>query len=114
MSSSAAGVLPRMSSPIGVVNPDFSEPDATAPPWSQIDEALAQAEMFWLSTVRRDGRPCTSPRCRRSGTGALRACPPAINQKAVDLVAEPRCVLATGANAFRHGLDLVVEGTATR
>ena len=103
-----------MSSPIGVVNPDFSEPDATAPPWSQIDEALARAEMFWLSTVRRDGRPHVTPLPAIWHDGALHICTGDVEQKAVNLVAEPRCALATGPNAFRQGIDLVVEGTATQ
>ena len=74
-----------MSSPIGVVNPDFSEPDATAPPWSQIDEALAQAEMFWLSTVRRDGRPHVTPLPAIWHGGALHICTGDVEQKAVNL-----------------------------
>jgi Pyridoxamine 5'-phosphate oxidase len=103
-----------MSIPIGVVNADFSEPEATAPPWSQIDDALARAEMFWLSTVRRDGRPHVTPLPAIWHEGALHICTGDVEQKAVNLMTEPRCVLATGANAFRQGLDLVAEGTATR
>ena len=70
--------------------------------------------MFWLSTVRRDGRPHVTPLPAIWHDGSLHICTGDVEQKAVNLAAEPRCVLATGANAFRDGLDLVVEGTATR
>lgn len=39
----------------------FSEPGATARPWGEVVEVLSTSEMFWLSTVRRDGRPHVTP-----------------------------------------------------
>ena len=53
-----------MSSPIGVVNRDFSEPDATAPPWSQIDEALAAGA---LVAYTQDWHPPTTPHFQKDG-----------------------------------------------
>jgi hypothetical protein len=35
-------------------------------------------------------------------------------QKAKNLQSNPRCILAGGANQFRSGLDVVIEGTAAR
>jgi hypothetical protein len=35
-------------------------------------------------------------------------------QKARNLESDARCVLAAGANQFRSGLDVVIEGTAVR
>ena len=87
-----------MSSPVGVVNRDFSEPDATAPPWSQIDEALARAEMFWLSTVRRDGRPHVTPLPAVWRDDTLYFCTGAEEQKGVNLARNPQCALTTGTN----------------
>src|SRR3954467_6432307 len=92
----------------------FSEPGAEAVPWRDVDDVLTRAEMFWLSTVRRDGRPHVTPLPAIWHDGALHICTGDVEQKAVNLKDEPRCVLATGTNAFRQGLDLVVEGTATR
>ncbi|MFE9578516.1 hypothetical protein ACFYO1_19155 [Nocardia sp. NPDC006044] len=86
--------------PIGELHEGFSGPDATAPPWSAVREVLTTSEMFWLSTTRRDGR--------------LHLCTGDREQKAVNLAAEPRCVLSTGTNVMNSGLDVVVEGTALR
>ena len=50
-----------MSEPVVEFNGDFSEPGATAVPWADAEAVLAKSEMFWLSTVRRDGRPHVTP-----------------------------------------------------
>ena len=47
--------------PSAQLNEGFSQPGATAPPWSEVAGVLAASEMFWLSTVRRDGRPHVTP-----------------------------------------------------
>ena len=39
------------------LNEGFSEPGAAARPWAEVADVLSKSEMFWLSTVRRDGRP---------------------------------------------------------
>ena len=43
------------------LNEGFSEPGAAARPWAEVAEVLSNSEMFWLSTVRRDGRPHVTP-----------------------------------------------------
>jgi general stress protein 26 len=93
---------------------EFSDPDATAVPWSQVVGVLESSEMFWLSTVRRDGRPHVAPLPAMWLDGKLHFCTGAHEQKAKNLEANPHCVLTTGTNAFRSGLDVVVEGTAGR
>ena len=70
--------------------------------------------MFWLSTVRRDGRPHVTPLPAIWLDGTLHFCAGAHEQKAKNLESNPGCVLAVGANQFRSGLDVVVEGTAAR
>lgn len=92
----------------------FSSPDAAAPPWSEIRSVIEQAEIFWLSTVRRDGRPHVTPLPAVWLEDALHFCTGPGEQKAVNLAADPRCALTTGTNAFRSGLDVVVEGEAVR
>ena len=93
---------------------DFSEPDATARPWAEVSEMLADSEMFWLSTVRGDGRPHVAPLPAVWLDGALHFCTGSEEQKAVNLRSNPQCVLSTGANRFQEGLDVVVEGSAVR
>ena len=36
-------------------------PDAVATPWEETRRVLETAEVFWLSTVRADGRPHVTP-----------------------------------------------------
>ena len=96
------------------LNEAFSEPGATARPWAEDADVLSASEMFWLSTTRRDGRPHVTPLPAIWADGALHFCTGDAEQKARNLLADPRCVLTTGANQYRSGLDVVVEGTAVR
>jgi general stress protein 26 len=100
--------------PIAELNTDFSSPAATAPPWSRVQEVLERSEIFWLSTVRRDGRPHVTPLPAVWLDGTLHFCTGDQEQKARNLEHDPRVVLTTGSNALRSGLDVVVEGTAVR
>jgi pyridoxamine 5'-phosphate oxidase-like protein len=70
--------------------------------------------MFWLSTVRRDGRPHVAPLPAMWLDGKLHFCTGAHEQKAKNIEASPRCVLTTGTNSYRSGLDVVIEGTVAR
>jgi nitroimidazol reductase NimA-like FMN-containing flavoprotein (pyridoxamine 5'-phosphate oxidase superfamily) len=103
-----------MPEPTAELNEGFSGPDATARPWADVVEVLASAEIFWLSTVRRDGRPHVTPLPAVWLDGALHFCSGADEQKTKNLGSEPRCILTTGTNRLRSGLDVVVEGTAER
>ena len=46
--------------------------------------------------------------------GALHFCTGAAEQKGVNLARNPHCTLTTGNNAWKAGLDVVVEGSAER
>jgi general stress protein 26 len=92
----------------------FSQPDATAPPWAEVVDVLSKSEMFWLSTVRRDGRPHVTPLPAIWLDGTLHFCTGSAEQKTKNLESDPRCVVTTGTNKLRSGLDVVVEGTAVR
>jgi hypothetical protein len=75
------------------------------------DRPPTNSEMFWLSTVRRDGRPHVTPLTAVRLDGMLHFCAGSHEQKARNLQSNPGCVLIAGANQFRSGLDVVVEGT---
>lgn len=92
----------------------FSEPGATPRPWSEVVDVLTGSEIFWLSTVRRDGRPHVTPLPAMWLDGALHFCTGADEQKAKNIEGDPHCVLTTGTNQFLSGLDIVVEGAAER
>ena len=39
----------------------YSAPDAPATPWRDVADLLGRAELYWLTTVRADGRPHVTP-----------------------------------------------------
>ena len=92
----------------------FSVPNATPTPWADVHAALRDAELFWISTVRPEGRPHVTPLPAVWHDMALYLCTGPQEQKAVNLRANPHCVLTTGTNHWKSGLDVVVEGRATR
>jgi general stress protein 26 len=92
----------------------FSSPGATARPWAEVHDVLAMSEMFWLSTVRGDGRPHVTPLPAIWLDGALHFCSGSAEQKSKNLEANPHCILTTGTNQLRSGLDVVLEGSAVR
>ncbi len=94
------------------LNEGFSEPGAVAAPWAEVTRVLSATEMVWLSTTRRDGRPHTTPLPAIWADGSMHFCVGSHEQKAKNLASDARCVLAAGANQFRSGLDVVIEGTA--
>jgi len=93
---------------------EFSEEGAAAARWSDVVAVLESAEMFWLSTVRRDGRPHVAPLPAFWLDGRLHFCTGAHEQKARNIEGNANCVLTTGTDSFRSGLDVVVEGTVER
>ncbi|TWS23276.1 pyridoxamine 5'-phosphate oxidase family protein [Tsukamurella sputi] len=100
--------------PEPVLHAGFSSPGSVATPWSEVDAVLRDAGMFWLSTVRADGRPHVCPLPAMWWGGVLYFVTGWEEQKARNLVREPRCVLTTGNNEYLHGLDVTVEGRAER
>ncbi|MEU8546162.1 pyridoxamine 5'-phosphate oxidase family protein [Streptomyces roseoverticillatus] len=92
----------------------YSSPDATAMPWTEAVSRLEKAEIFWLSTVRPDGRPHVTPLMAVWRDGALHFATGPQERKGLNLGTNPHVVLTTGANAYGEGCDLVVEGEAVR
>jgi general stress protein 26 len=92
----------------------YSSEDATATPWTEAIAQLEKAEVYWLSTVRPDGRPHVTTLLSVWLDGALYFCTGASERKAKNLAHNPHCILTTGCNTFDTGLDLVVEGDAVR
>jgi general stress protein 26 len=98
----------------GALDSRFSDPDAVAVPWEAIVRALDDAELFWISTVRHDGRPHVTPLVAVWLDDAIHFCTGATEQKAVNLARNPRVILTTGCNGWDRGVDVVVEGNAVR
>jgi general stress protein 26 len=89
----------------------FSSDDAIPTKWEHGRRELRDAEVYWLSTVRPDGRPHVTPLLGIWLDGALYFCTGREERKAKNVARNPRCVLTTGSNKL-HGLDIVVEGQA--
>jgi general stress protein 26 len=92
----------------------FGDPEAGPTPWTQVLAVLETAELFWLSTVRGDGRPHVTPLPAVWYEDRLHVCTGPAEQKAVNITRNPRVALTTGCNQWKDGLDVVVEGTAAR
>jgi nitroimidazol reductase NimA-like FMN-containing flavoprotein (pyridoxamine 5'-phosphate oxidase superfamily) len=103
-----------MTTPTTELDARFSEPGAEPTSWQDALEAIKQAELFWISTVRADGRPHVTPLVAVWLDDALHFSTGAGEQKALNLAGNPRVVLTTGANDWHAGLDVVVEGEAVR
>jgi nitroimidazol reductase NimA-like FMN-containing flavoprotein (pyridoxamine 5'-phosphate oxidase superfamily) len=99
--------------PAAELEPHFSSDDATATPWAEARERLATAKVYWLSTVRPDGRPHVTPVAAVWLDDALYFTTGQTERKAKNLALNPRCVVTTGCNVL-EGLDVVVEGDAVR
>jgi hypothetical protein len=92
----------------------FSAPGAGPTPWPDVAQALEQAELYWLTTVRADGRPHVTPLIGLFHDGAMHFTTGLDEQKARNLEHSARVAITTGNNTWAKGLDVVVEGTAVR
>jgi uncharacterized pyridoxamine 5'-phosphate oxidase family protein len=102
------------SDPTGVIDTRFSDPNAGSPPWSDVAELLERAELYWITTVRADGRPHVTPLIAVLYKGAVHFCTGLREQKFRNLEHSPKVAMTTGNNTWAEGLDVVVEGTAVR
>jgi general stress protein 26 len=90
----------------------YSEPDTKALDWSTATAALEAAELFWISTVRPDGRLHVTPLVAVWLDDAAYIATGSDEAKAKNLAENPHFALTTGCNKLHEGLDLVLEGEA--
>ncbi|EOM75950.1 pyridoxamine 5'-phosphate oxidase family protein [Rhodococcus rhodnii] len=100
--------------PAGQLHPDYSDPDATPPPWSVIDGVLRDAGIYWLTTTRPTGRPHTTPVIAVWDGRSVWFCTGPDERKARNLGDRGPCTVTTGCNDYEAGTDVVVEGDAER
>ncbi|HEY3905031.1 MAG TPA: pyridoxamine 5'-phosphate oxidase family protein [Streptosporangiaceae bacterium] len=103
-----------MPTPTTTFDKEYSDPAATAVSWEETEAVLEAAELFWVSTVRADGRPHVTPVVAVWTEGAVWFSTGASEQKFLNMRAHPHVVLTTGCNRWDQGLDVVVEGEAVR
>ncbi|WP_137989638.1 pyridoxamine 5'-phosphate oxidase family protein [Streptomyces vilmorinianum] len=100
--------------PETALDPRYSDPKAQPAEWSAAAARLAEAEVFWLTTVRPDGRPHVTPLIAVWSQGALHFCTGPDERKARNLAENREVVLTTGTASLGEGFDVVVEGEAVR
>ena len=100
--------------PIAEFDERFSDPAAGPTPWAETARALERAELFWLTTVRADGRPHVTPLIGVAEDGVVHFCTGLGEQKARNLEHRSDVAVTTGNNTWAQGLDVVVEGSAVR
>ena len=101
----------------GQIDPRYGDPSATPPPWADIERLLTDAQLYWIITVRADGRPHAVPLVGVWQDGAFAFCTGPDEQKQRNLDANPHVAVttgSTGAKGWDSGTDVVVEGTAVR
>ena len=100
--------------PTTELDPQFSSENAAPVSWEQARQLLQKAEVYWLSTVRPDGRPHVTSLVAVWLEDALYFCTGETERKAKNLIQNAHCIITTGCNTLSDGLDLVVEGEAVR
>src|SRR5215469_5824125 len=101
-----------MRTPTTTFDEQYSDPAAVAVDWEETCRILGSAELFWLSTVRADGRPHVTPVVAVWSDGAVYFSTGAGEQKFANLRANPHVVLTTGCSTWDRGIDVIVEGDA--
>jgi general stress protein 26 len=101
----------------GTVSPHYGHPATPAPDWQDIERRLAAAQLYWMVTVRRDGRPHAVPICGAWRGGAFFFTTGDAEQKMRNLEHDPHVVVTAGplgADGWSSGKDISVEGVASR
>jgi hypothetical protein len=99
-------------SPVTTLDARYSDEDAQATPWPDALARLEQAGLFWVSTVRSDGRPHVTPVVAVWMGGALYFTSGAGEQKSRNLAANRQCAVTTECNTWDEGFDIVLHGEA--
>jgi len=100
--------------PVAELDQRFSNEGASATAWPEARDRLRDAEVFWVSTIRPDGRPHVTPLIAVWVDDALYFCTGPTERKARNLEENSHVILTTGCNLLGEGLDVVVEGEAVR
>ena len=95
--------------PVTELDARYSSEGAGPTDWATGRESFAGADVYWLVTVREDGRPHVTPLIAVWLDDAAYIHTGPDEQKARNIVQNPHCTLMTGVNTFA-GVDVVIEG----
>ena len=103
--------MPNLS-PVTSLDARYSEENAQATPWPDAVTHLERAGLFWVSSVRADGRPHVTPVVAVWMDGALYFSSGPDEQKSKNLASNRHCAVTTGCNSWDDGFDIVLHGEA--
>ena len=86
--------------PTAAFDARFSDPASEPTPWPETARALKEAELYWITTVRADGRPHVTPLIGVVVDGSLHFCTGLREQKARNLEHSDRIAMTTGTNTW--------------
>src|SRR5260370_39211468 len=109
LSTSRSKGVVLMNEPVTTMDTRYSEPDGVVTQWDETRRVLETAELFWISTVRADGRPHVTPVVAVWADGAIHFSTGAEEQKYFNLRANPQVVLTTGCTRWDTALHVVLE-----
>src|SRR5688500_7925055 len=101
----------------GKIDTRYGDPSATTPPWDDIERLLTDAQLYWIITVRTDGRPHAVPLVGVWHDGAFAFCTGPEEQKQRNLDANPLVAVTTGttgAGGSNSGEEIVGGGSTLR
>jgi len=98
--------------PVTDLDQRYSQDGVGATSWAETVGLLQNAELFWLTTVRDDGRPHVTPLVGVWTSDQLYFCTGDDQQKTRNLSANSQVAMTTVCNTWDSGLDVVVEGEA--
>src|SRR5258708_19804836 len=101
-----------MNEPITKLDTRHSGPDGVVTSWEQTRRVLETADLFWLSTVRADGRPHVTPVVAVWHDGTIHFNSADTSQKAINLRGNPHVILTTACNRWQEDLDLRFDAPA--
>lgn len=99
-------------SPKTTLDTVYSDKEAKATPWPDARTKLEQAELFWVSTIRPNGRLHVTPVVAVWLDGAFYFGSGAAERKSRNIAADPHIAVTTGCNAWAEGFDVVLHGEA--
>ena len=100
--------------PVTELDARYGDAGAEATPWTEGRDRVAAAPLWWLTTVRPDGRPHVTPLLAVWLDDSLYFSTGPAERKARNLANSSHCIMTTGCNAHDAGFDLVLEGDAVR
>jgi hypothetical protein len=100
--------------PTAKLDERYSSPNSSPVDWQSAAGKLEQAEIYWVTTIRANGRPHVVPLIAVWLNDAIHFSTGQAEQKSRNLAGSSRCIVSTGCNAMGEGLDIVVEGEAVR